>query len=218
MTGNCSSWVNVTTTTICTDFSALLDVSSGEYFTTETLRLNAALSICFTASAWLANLAVGANSYWAVTNRINTFLRPDGYLNSSPIAVTLPIIYKQINIQQVHVVQMSDFDGTDTLRCRWSVSSSSGITGYNECGGVCNGVPSATLIQANCTIVFRLTVAYQYAAVALQIEDFYNAAATVPMSSVPLQFLFYGYPAPTGCNTPPLIYGVRPNRGNIKLN
>ncbi len=109
---------------------------------------------------------------------------------------------------------MSDFDSNDILKCRWA-NSSGNINGADECAGVCLGVPGANLIRSNCTIVFTLTVAYQYAAVALQIEDFYNSAATVPMSSVPLQFLFYGYPAPSGCNTPPAIIGNRPNRGNF---
>ena len=130
------------------------------------------------------------------------------------MAVTLPIIYKQINIQQVHVIQMSDFDGTDILKCRWSTNLTTNINNYNECGGVCNGVPGANLIQTNCTIVFTLTIAGMYAAVALQIEDYYNTAAVTPMSSVPLQFLFYGYPAPNGsCTISPEIIGNRPNRG-----
>jgi hypothetical protein len=205
----------MSTTTYCTDFSVQLDVSSGEYFQTYTIPLNTKFSICYSSSAWFAALYVGANGNWVVTCEINTAVRPDGYLNTSPIAVTLPIIYKQINVQQVHVVQMSDFDGTDTLKCRWSTASGN-INGYNECGGVCNGVPGANLIQTNCTIVFTLTVAYQYAAVALQIEDYYNSAATVPMSSVPLQFLFYGYPAPGSCSTPPAIIGNRPNRGKLE--
>ncbi|CAF4235846.1 unnamed protein product [Rotaria sp. Silwood2] len=32
------------------------------------------------------------------------------------------------------------------------------------------------------------------------------------MSSVPLQFLFYGYAVLNGCSTPPSITGDRPNR------
>ncbi|UJR14650.1 hypothetical protein I4U23_001643 [Adineta vaga] len=215
VSGTCSSWTTLTTAAVCTDFSALLDVSSGEYYTTVNIPLNISFSISFTSSAWFATLYVGANSGWSVTNRINTFYRPDGYLNSSPVAVTLPIIYKEINIQHVHVVQMSDFDGTDILLCRWSIGTTSNINSYDECGGVCSGVPGAALIQTNCTIVFTLTTAGMYAAVALQIEDYYNTAATVPMSSVPLQFLFYGYGAPSGCTTPPAIIGNRPNRACI---
>ena len=202
----------------CTDFSILSDVSSGEFYQTYTVPIGIKFSICFTSSAWLLQLVIGASSSWFVTAQINMAIRPDGFLNTSPLAVSLPIIYKQVNIQYVHVVQMSDFDSTDTLRCRWSTSLTNNTNGYDECGGACNGVPGAVLFPNNCTIVFTLTAPTWYYAVALQIEDFFNSTITTPMSSVPLQFLFYCYPAPVGCSTPPLIYGVRPNRGNITLN
>ncbi|UJR24422.1 hypothetical protein I4U23_005798 [Adineta vaga] len=109
---------------------------------------------------------------------------------------------------------MSDFDGSDTLQCRWATATGN-INQYNECGGICNAVPSSVLIGTNCTIVFTLTVAYRYAGVALQIEDYFTSTSPTPMSSVPLEFLFYGYPAPTGCSTPPEIIGNRPNRACI---
>ncbi|CAF0831880.1 unnamed protein product [Adineta steineri] len=209
-------WTNMNTAIACTDYSVALTVSSGEHFETQTFPLNIAFSIGFVSSAWFANLAVGGNGGWSVICHINTAIRPDGFINSSPIAVTLPIIYKQITITQVHVIQMSDFDGTDTLRCRWSTSSSN-LNNYDECSGVCMGIPLyINLIQANCTLVFSLAVAGQYAAAALQIEDYYSSSSTTPMSSVPLQFLFYGYAAPTGsCTTPPAIIGNRPNRACI---
>ena len=115
---------------------------------------------------------------------------------------------------------MSDFDGTDLLQCRWSTSSTNTINQYDECANVCNGIPGANLIGSNCTITFTLVSAGWYVAAALQIEDFYNAAAlsaNTPMTSVPLQFLFYGYAAPSGCSTPPAIIGQRPNRGKFSL-
>ncbi|CAF0882617.1 unnamed protein product [Adineta ricciae] len=215
---SCPGYTAMSISAYCTDYSVPLDVASGEYYATYTIPLNVAFSIGFTGGNWFAALAVGSNGYWSVIGRVSTILRPDGFLNTSPVAVSLPIIYKQINIQQVHVVQMSDFDGTDLLKCRWSTSATSTINQYDECANVCNGIPGANLIGVNCTIVFTLTTAYYYAAAALQIEDFFNAAAlsaNTPMSSVPLQFLFYGYPAPTGCGTPPAIIGQRPNRACI---
>lgn len=84
---------------------------------------------------------------------------------------------------------MSDFDGTDILKCRWSTSSTTNYNGYNECDGVCNGVPGAVLFPNNCTLVCNLTVDAYYAAAALQIEDYYNASTTTPMSSVSFLWL-----------------------------
>ena len=218
--GSCSPWTVMDTTTYCTDYSTPLDVASGEYYDTYIIPLNTAFTIAFAGNAWFSNLIVGGGLYWSVAGRISTILRPDGFLDTSPVAVSLPIIYKQINIPQVHVVQMSDFDGTDLLRCRWSTSSTNTINQYDECANVCNGIPGANLIGSNCTITFTLVTASWYVAAALQIEDFYNAAAlsaNTPMTSVPLQFLFYGYAAPSGCGTPPAIIGQRPNRGKFSL-
>jgi len=188
-------------------------VSSGEKLDLRTFNLNAAFSIGFVSGNWFANLVVGANGAWNVVTRINTFIRPDGYINSSPIATTLPIIYKAVGMTHVHVVQMSDFDGTDTLRCRWSTSTTTNFNNFNECAGVCNGIPGAVLFPNNCTLRFSLVTVNFYAAAALQIEDYYDTVTTTPMSSVSLQFLFYGYSTPGGCSTPPSIIGVRPNRG-----
>ncbi|UJR16955.1 hypothetical protein I4U23_003853 [Adineta vaga] len=218
VSGNCGSWTGMNTQTYCTDFSAPLDVASGEYYQTYTLPINIAFSISFSSCCWFGTLVIGSNGNWAIVSRINTAIRPDGYLNTSPIAVSLPIIYKEVNIQHVHVVQMADFDGTDILKCRWSIGSTANVNGFDECSGLCNGVTGANLIGSNCTIVFTLTAVSMYVGVALQIEDFYNAAAlsaNTPMSSVPLQFLFYGYAAPGGCITPPAIIGSRPNRACI---
>ncbi|UJR24420.1 hypothetical protein I4U23_005796 [Adineta vaga] len=195
-------------------YSVNLDVSSGERTRIDNYPLNIAFTIYYTEAAWLSFLVKGKDTDWYVANRVNTNLRPDGYINTSPVAVTLPIIYKQVGIQHVHVVQMSDFDGSDTLKCRWANASST-VTQYDECGGICEGVPGAKLIPENCTIVFTLTTPGWYAGVALQIEDYFTSTSPTPMSSVPLQFLFYGYPAPTGCSTPPEIIGNRPDRACI---
>ncbi|UJR08422.1 hypothetical protein I4U23_012692 [Adineta vaga] len=214
--GNCGLWINnMYTDTYCTDFNVDLDVSSGEKYEIRTYPLNISFSIIYQSCCWFAALTTGANGGWNVVNHINTIVRPDGYVNTSPVAVTIPIIYKEINIQHVHVVQMSDFDSDDILKCRWSSGGTSTINGFDECFDVCLGLSSASLINENCTLVFTLTVASFYSAVALQIEDFYNSAATVPMSSVPLQFLFYGYANPGGCSTPSAIIGNRPNRACI---
>ncbi len=129
---------------------------------------------------------------------------------------------------------MADADSTDILVCRWATAGpSSGspatasavlnntVQHIDECGsaGVCQSptqaIPGSVLIGSNCTLVFNLSSAQtgQYFAVALQIEDFYNSAATTPMSSVPVQFLFYAVAAPSNCSVRPAIIGARPNRG-----
>lgn len=217
VTGSCPVSFGLTSDTYCTDYSVDSIVSSGEKSNVVTINVGTSFSVGYISGAWFGNLVVGANGAWNIVNLISTVIRPDNYINTSPVATTLPVIYKQVNIQHVHVVQMADFDSTDVLKCRWSIGSTSNINGYNECGSVCSGVPGAALYTNNCTIVFTLTVAASYAAVALQIEDYYSVSSSSPMSSVPLQFLFYGYVAPSGCSTPSTIIGVRPNRGKIVM-
>ncbi|UJR17041.1 hypothetical protein I4U23_003939 [Adineta vaga] len=211
ISGNCNYWSNtLTTQTYCTDFSTNVDVSYGEKYDTRTIPIGVQFSIAFSSCCWFVSLVIGAGSPWNVVTRINTIIRPDGYINSSPSAAIMPLIYKQVNIQHTHVIQMVDPDASDILRCRWA-SVAGNVNSYNECGGVCSGIPGATLITNNCTLIFTLTRPSIYAAVALQIEDYYNETSSIPMSSVPVQFLFYGYTPISTCITPPNLISNRPD-------
>ena len=211
---SCLAFGSVPADVYCTDFSSTTDYSSGERYDTYSLPIGGTYVLGFSSSAWLL-LAIGGNGAWQVTNRIQLSLRPDGVLNTSPVTSTLPVIYRTINVQHTHIVQMADADGTDTLRCRWATSNSpSNNNNWNECGSVCSpSLPTGfSLSPNNCTITYTIT-ALNYYAVALQIEDYYTSSSSTPMSSVPIQFLFYGISAPSGCSTPPSIIGVRPNLG-----
>ncbi|CAF1688479.1 unnamed protein product, partial [Adineta ricciae] len=189
---------------------------AGERYDTLTLPLTTSITIGFQSSAWMANLYWGSGGTWSIVNRLNLGLRPDGYINTSPVTTTLPVVFYPINTRITHIVQMADNDGTDILQCRWSNSASG--TNYNridECGGICSGLPPGTVLTAaNCTLSFTLPTANEYYACALQIEDYFSSSYSTPMSSVPIQFLFYGYIASsTACSQRPSIIGDRPNRG-----
>jgi hypothetical protein len=203
------------TSTDC-DANTLIESWDGERYDTLTLPLKTSITMGFVSSAWFASLYIGANGVWSVVCRMNLALRPDGYINTSPVTNTLPVVFVPVNTQTVHVVQMSDNDATDILQCRWS--NSDATTNYNrndECGGVCSGLPNGTvLFSSNCTLVFTLPISNLYYACALQIEDYFNSFSTSPMSSVPIQFLFYAYtPSGSACATRPAIIGDRPNGG-----
>ncbi|CAF1000208.1 unnamed protein product [Adineta ricciae] len=202
-----------------TDCNTLPLISSwgGERYDLVTLLLTTSISIGFNGSAWLSALYGGGNA-WSVVNRLNLGLRPDGFINSSPVTTTLPVVFYPINTRITHIIQMADNDGTDILQCRWSDSNSgSNYNRVDECAGVCSALPSGyVLTGSNCTVSFTLPTANLYYACSIQIEDYYNSAATNPMSSVPIVFLFYGYtPSSTACPQRPQIIGVRPNRACI---
>ncbi|CAF2044880.1 unnamed protein product [Rotaria magnacalcarata] len=234
--GTCSGWPAITTDIYCTDYDAVIDYSSGERYDTVTLTLGTSRSVGFYNFAWLALAFNYGQGYWSVMNLLYAYVRPDGKINTSPVTTTLPVIYKTVSVQHVHVVQMADADAGDVLVCRWatggisagnpatvSAASSNPVQYIDECGsaGVCQtptqAIPGAVLFGSNCTIVFTLAASEtgQYFAVALQIEDFYSSSATTPMSSVPIQFLFYAVAAPGSCSVRPVIIGLRPNRACI---
>jgi len=48
--------------TSCTDYTTLLDVSSGEFYKTYIIPLDNAFSVAFVSEAWFADPAVGADS------------------------------------------------------------------------------------------------------------------------------------------------------------
>jgi hypothetical protein len=212
--GFCGSFAPASADVSCTDFSVATDYSLGEKYTTYTLTLGQKFIIAYTDTAWL-NLALKGGGTWMVTGQINLAVRPDGIINTSPVTSTLPVIYRQVNVQHIHVIPMSDADSTDTLRCRWSTNNSTvNYNTYDECGSVCSPtLHTFSLYPDNCTLVFTITAVNGYYAVALQIEDFFTSTSPNPMSSVPIQFLFYGINPPGGCSTAPTIIGVRPNLG-----
>ena len=217
---NCSSSTysalsTVMTSTDC-DANALIQSWAGERYDTLVLPLTTSITIGFVSSAWFGSLYIGANLGWAIISRLNLGLRPDGFINTSPVTNTLPVIFVQVNTQTIHIVQMADNDATDVLKCRWSNAAIT--TNYNhddECSGVCSGLPTGTqLFSANCTLVFTLPITSLYYACALQIEDYYSSASPSPMSSIPVQFLFYAYTASgSACSSRPSIIGDRPDRG-----
>ncbi|CAF1102277.1 unnamed protein product [Adineta steineri] len=207
----------VMTTTDC-DLNPIIESWAGERYTTLTLPYTTSITIGFNSSAWFSSLLKGGGQPWSIANRLNLAPRPDNLTNSSPVTNTLPVVFYPVNTSIVHVVQMADNDATDILLCRWSDPNSTyNFNQVDECEGICHGLPSGTqLIPSNCTLSFILPTANLYYACALQIEDYFNAVATTPMSSVPIQFLFYGYKASaSACAHRPNITGLRPNRACI---
>ncbi|CAF1100324.1 unnamed protein product [Adineta steineri] len=209
------------------DTNSLIESWGGELYTTLTMPLTTSITIGYSGSQWLTALYIGGSGSWSIVNRMNLAPRPDSYINSSPVTTTLPVVMYPRGVPVVHIVQMADNDATDTLQCRWGTTNSG--TNYNrndECANVCMGIPSPyTLTGSNCTLTFTLPKASIYYACALQIEDYYSTSSPYPMSSVPIQFLFYAYNISAGaCATAPSIIGVRPNRAcigvpyNVQLN
>ena len=103
--GTCNGWPSsIATDVYCTDYDVTIDYSSGERYDQVTLTLGTSRSVGFYDSAWLALAYSSGQGYWSVMNLLNAYVRPDGVINTSPVTTTLPVIYKTVSVQHVHVL------------------------------------------------------------------------------------------------------------------
>ncbi len=103
-----------------------------------------------------------------------------GRINSTPRALTAPVIHLQKGCNHTIILAVSDPDD-DIVRCRWANSTV-------ECGGFCTDRSVFELDTDLCAISYKANEVIGYAPVSLMIEDFVPNS-TVPLSSVALQFL-----------------------------
>ena len=169
---------------MCTDFSVAEDWSFGgrtvNYDISAITSANE-VTIGFSSCCW-----VGFGS-WSLTTRLSLTTRSDiGRINSTPRAVTSPVIRLQSGCTHSIPLAVSDPDG-DTVRCRWA-------NGSTECGGICSAFPGATLNSATCTISYTANRGTGYKAAAIVIEDFASGYSGA-LSSMGLQFLVLVVPA-----------------------
>ena len=178
---------------VCTGFSATENWSFGENRHTFTFSSTSSstVTIGFSGSAWLAPF----NSAWNIPTTFSLTRRSDtGLINSSPRAITSPVVRLQQGCNHNLQVAISDPDG-DIVRCRWAVGSA-------ECGGVCNRFPGAILDSDTCALTYEANRGTGFNAVAIMIEDFLPGSSQ-PLSSVALQFLVDVFSSSQSCSSQP---------------
>ena len=178
---------------ICTDFSSEENWSFGErrlVYDFSSVSSGVEVTIGFSGNAWISPFS----SRWNLPTTFNLTRRNDtGRINSTPRAITSPVIRLQERCNHTISLAVSDPDG-DTVRCRWALGT--------ECGGICNQFPGAVLDQESCTIKYEANRGARYWAAALMIEDF-SAEATGALSSVALQFLVLVISSTDPCSQKP---------------
>ena len=182
---------------ICTDFSIQENWSFGERsvsFNFSSVSVTAGeVTIGFTGGNWITPF----NSGWSLLTRLHLTIRNDtGKINSTPRAITVPVIRLQEGCDHTIPIAVSDPDG-DAVHCRWASGS--------ECGGICNGFPGAVLNSTLCTITYRANRGTGYKAAAVVIEDFSPNYAE-PFSSVGLQFLVFVVSSTNPCSQQPASF------------
>ena len=178
----------------CTDFSISENWAFGERRVTYnfTSSINNTVTIGFSRCCWLAPYNLAS---WNVSTTFSLVVRNDtGKINSSPRAITSPVLRLQQGCNNTIVLAVSDPDD-DIIRCRWAVGT--------ECAGICSKFPGAILDSDSCSFSYQSTNGVLgFNAVAIMIEDF-TPGSTRPLSSVALQFLVFVYHSTEPCALTP---------------
>ena len=164
---------------LCTDFSVTENWSFGENRLTHTFQALSTVTIGYSSCCWIAPFS----SRWNIATTFSTLIRNDtGRINSSPRAITAPVIRIQQGCNATIQIPVNDPDG-DIIRCRLAQGS--------ECAGVCDRFLAAVLDPVSCSLSYDATkqsLPTGFQAAAIMIEDFIPGSV-MPLSSVALQFL-----------------------------
>lgn len=212
---------NVSTLVPCTDYNTVLGMSYGHSSTSVSLIVRSSSLVLgyIGTGAWLS-LQLSSGGVWKMIIYMNLSPRSDNQLiNSSPTSDIPPVNYVPAGSSYSTLIDIpiSDADG-DIIECRFAKSSNTyaGVS-VDECGMACENLAlpsSAQLISVNNTCTLNVTLpSIGYYAVAIQLEDFMENS-TIPLSSVPVQFLLNAYDAsnPTStCTLAPIVTSIPPN-------
>ena len=177
---------------ICTDYSVQENWQYGgdSFSYIFPTNANGIITIGFTGYAWISPF----NSGWNISTTFSLTKRSDtGQINSSPRAVTAPVLRLQQYCDHTIHLAVSDPDN-DIIRCRWAVG--------RECAGICNVFSGAQLDPNSCIIKYTANRGTGFNAAALMIEDFLPNS-TQPLSSVALQFLVLVVASNESCSEQP---------------
>ena len=177
---------------ICTDFSTTENWSFGERQLTYNfsgITSDTTVTIGYHGGAWVAGYGG-----WNVSTTFSLIVRNDaGQINSSPRAITAPVVRLQEGCNHTLTLPVSDPDG-DIIRCRWAVGL--------ECASICNAFLGAELDSESCIIRYEANRGTGYRPVGLMIEDFLPGSLQ-PLSSVAFQFLVLVVASSQSCSQQP---------------
>ena len=107
--------------TDCTSFSPTLGMLSSERSVNITLSVNTYFWIAYRDSAWrpIENTA-SSTPDWSIVSLIDLRRRPDGLINTPPVAQVTSPQYVMVNRTASIRIPVSDANTRDDLRCRWS--------------------------------------------------------------------------------------------------
>ena len=107
--------------TDCQTVSAALGMMSSQRSANVTLTADAHFYLAFVGSAWSTlNDPAQSGLQWSIVTFIDLRRRPDGFINTPPVAKVVSPQYAIVN-RTIHIqIPVSDVNAGDDVRCRWS--------------------------------------------------------------------------------------------------
>ncbi|UJR07174.1 hypothetical protein I4U23_011462 [Adineta vaga] len=235
VSGSCGGYTNIPVDEYCTDFSTVVDSSSGQISTLRTITVGSKFCVAFQSKYWMKVLSTDCTSQsygrkkrattltqtgcfsdsadWSIGCCVDLTIRPEGFINTPPVATIISPMQVPINTLTDIQIPIIDADN-DYLLCRWAKNT----TTFNECGDVCQMAPGSKLDESTCTVTFNSTgkTVGDFYAIALMVEDFYDATTNTSFSKVPIQFLVEIVSTPV-CPLKPIITSTLPKCTPIQV-
>ncbi|CAF0900441.1 unnamed protein product [Rotaria sordida] len=238
VTSSCGGYVNTSIDEYCTDYSSLIDSSSGQISTLQNITAGSKFCVAFRDKSWIKVLSTVCSSsgrkkrerskrsttltqtgcfsdsaHWSIGCCVDLTIRSDGFINTPPVATIISPIQVPVNTLTNIEIPVIDADN-DYLKCRWAQDT----TTFDECGDVCQMAPGSILEEEDCTITFNSTnkTVGDYYALTLMVEDFYDKTTNISLSSVPIQFLVLIVNTST-CSLKPTITSTLPDCSPIQV-
>ena len=169
---------SINSQTNCKDFSLTDQWSEG--VRTQIVNVTTSMEVVsnYTSCCWITGItSVSMSTSWSLPFTINVKIRTDTHrINSSPMTSINSYIKLSTGCSnnQSLVIPVTDADG-DYVKCRC----------FNN---IC--LTSLLIDQNKCIIYFNPTVT-GYFTIEIVLEDFDKFSSTVPLSSIPLQFIAF---------------------------
>ena len=115
----------ITTLTDCTSVSSSLGMMTSQRSQNITLTAGAHFYLAYVGDAWspIGNPPV-VGLEWSITTSIDLRMRPDGFMNTPPVAGITSPQYIIANRTSEIRIPVSDANAGDDVRCRWAIYTS----------------------------------------------------------------------------------------------
>lgn len=111
--------------TNCTSVNPSLGLLTSERSSNVTLTAGAHFHLAYEGTAWAPlNYPAKTGLQWSIVTLIDLRLRPDGFINTPPVASVVSPQFVTVNKTTQISILVSDANEGDDLRCRWSVFTS----------------------------------------------------------------------------------------------